>query len=381
MNIDLFNKFEIIDLYRAYYDCRKNKRNTKVAIEFEIELEKNLQELYLDIVNSNYQIGKSICFITTYPKVREIFAWNFRDRIVHHLLYNKLNRLFEKGFVYDSCASQKWKWVLFAQNRLYKHTQRASNNFTRKVYYLQMDIKNFFTSIDKNILEKLLGKKIPKGLYLNLLLQVLWHSPTENFYYKWDKNLYTKVKKSKSLFFTSKEKWLAIWNLTSQFFANIYLNELDNFVKRTLKCRYYVRYVDDFVLLSTDKEELKIFREQIKYFLQEKLLLIAHPNKIIMQEISQWINFVWAVIKPYHRYLRNRTYWNLQKKIDELSLVTNFKTKEALKIKLSQLNSYMWFMKHTNYKKRFIKLYNKNKIVLNKYFTLNLDRMIFVLRE
>jgi len=116
-----FNNFEIIDLYNAYYDCRRNKRNTKNALDFEMDLENNIFQLYNDLKSWKYEIGTSICFISQFPKPREIFAANFRDRVVHHLVYNKIESIFSKKFVYDSSASQKGKWVLFAQNRLYKH--------------------------------------------------------------------------------------------------------------------------------------------------------------------------------------------------------------------------------------------------------------------
>jgi len=376
-----FNDFSITDIYLAYYDCRKNKRNTKNALEFEINLEENLLNLYNDLISNKYNIWTSICFIIVFPKPREIFAANFRDRIVHHLVYNKIEKLFSKWFVYDSSASQKWKGVLFSQRRTYKHMQSITQNFKLRWYYLQMDIKNFFPSIDKNILEKLLLKKIPKWFFRDLTIQILRHSPINDFDFRWNKYLYTKIKKYKSLFFTPKDKWLAIWNLTSQLFANIYLNELDNYIKRDLKCKYYQRYVDDFVILSLDNDELKILREKIKRFTIKYLDIEVHPNKIIMQRIDQWINYIWAVIKPYCIYTRNRTYWNFENILNKYKnkvLNKQFIDKERF---LSQLNSYMWFIKHSNYKKRFLMIYNKYKFYLDKYFNLNIVRMCFVLRD
>lgn len=349
-----FNDFCLEDLYKAYYDCRKNKRNTKTALEFEYNLEENILSLYDDLMNWKYNIGKSLCFITTNPKPREIFAANFRDRIIHHLLYKKIESIFSLSFVYDSAASQKQKWILFARNRVYKHMQKSSKNFKSQVFYLQIDIKSFFMSIDKNILERLITKKLKKWFYRDLTLKVLWHNPTTNFLYKWDKKLYTKLKKSKSLFFVWKNKWLAIWNLTSQLFANIYLNELDNYIKRDLKCLYYSRCVDDMILLSSDKNKLKYMREKIKTFLKKELLLELQPSKIVMQDIRQWINYLWAIIKPYCIYTANRTYNNFLKVIFSIN-TTRIMTREEKNKKLSQLNSYMGFIKHSSYKKRFIK--------------------------
>ena len=381
MNNTYFNLFDINDLYQAYYDCRKNKRNTKNAISFEIDLENNIIELYNDLKFWNYRIWTSICFITTFPKPREIFAANFRDRIVHHLLYNKIEKLFSKWFVYDSSASQKWKWILFAVKRTYNHMQSITDNFKKDWYYLQMDIKNFFPSISKDILYDLLIQKIPYWFYRDLTKQVLYHNPTKDFEYRWDKNLYTKIKKYKSLFFTPENKWLAIWNLTSQLFANIYLNELDNYIKRELKCSYYQRYVDDFIILDLDNNKLKTIRKKIKIFTKDKLNIEVHPNKIIMQRIDQWINYVWTIIKPYHLYIRNRTYWNFENILYKYKLdIINNKNIDKTKL-LSQLNSYMWFLKNTKYKKRFVIIYNKYKKYLDEYFVLDLLRMCFVLRD
>lgn len=269
--------------------------------------------MYNNIKNNKYKVTKSICFISKYPKAREIFAANFRDRIVHYLIVNKIENIFSKRFVFDISASQKWKWVLFAQKRLYLHMKRVTKNFKEEAYFLQMDMKNFFCSINKKILENEFKNYIPEWIYRNLVLKILYHDPTTDFLFKWNKKSYTLIKKYKSIFFTPKNKWLAIWNYTSQFFANIYLDKLDNYIKRELKCKFYSRYVDDFVLLSRNKNELKIWREKIKSYTKEFLDIEVNGRKIIMQKVSQWINYVWVVLKPYCIYLRNRTYWNFER--------------------------------------------------------------------
>lgn len=176
-----FNSFSIKDIYKAYYDCRKRKRNTKNALQFELNLEENLFDLYNDIKNNKYKVTKSIYFISKYPKAREIFAANFIDRIVHHLIVNKIENIFSKRFVFDSSASQKWKWVLFAQKRLYLHMKRVTKNFKEEAYFLQMDMKNFFCSINKKNLENEFKNYIPEWIYRNLALQILYHDPTTDF--------------------------------------------------------------------------------------------------------------------------------------------------------------------------------------------------------
>lgn len=173
---------------------------------------------------------------------------------------------------------------------------------------------------------------------------------------------------------------MAIWNYTSQFFANIYLDKLDNYIKRELKCKFYSRYVDDFVLLSRNKNELKIWREKIKSYTKEFLDIEVNGRKIIMQKVSQWINYVWVVLKPYCIYLRNRTYWNFERilyKYKKDFLNNNVVDKNLI---LSQLNSHMWFMKNINYKSRFLKILSKYEIFLSYYFIFDDEKNIFRLR-
>ena len=146
------HEFTFQELYKAHKDCRKRKRNTINALKFEVDLESSLEELLISLNNKTYKPTRSVCFSITDPKPREVFAADFKDRVIHHLLYNHLNPIYEKIFIYDSFACRKDKGTLRAVQRLQSFTRKITNNSKDKVCYLQLDIHNFFMSIDKEIL-------------------------------------------------------------------------------------------------------------------------------------------------------------------------------------------------------------------------------------
>lgn len=153
-------KIALKDIFKAYYDCRKNKRKTKQQLEFEYNLEENCIQLHNDIITGKYKIQESICFIITKPKPREVFAASFRDRIVHHLIINKLNKLFEQEFISNTFNCRKKKGVLCGVKQLQEDIRKCSNNFTKPCYIAKFDFKNFFMSINKPLLWKMLRKFI-----------------------------------------------------------------------------------------------------------------------------------------------------------------------------------------------------------------------------
>ena len=212
------------EVLRAYISCRKNKRNTVNQIKFELNVENNLYNLYTELKNETYRPGRSICFVVTYPKLREIFAADFKDRIVHHLLVARLEPYYEKRFIYDSYACRKDKGAHKAVLRLRKFSRQNK-------YYLQIDVKNFFTSIDKNTLYSIFLKGKFNKETRSLLKKMIFHDPTSNYYLKGDGNLFSKIPPCKSLFYTPKNRGLPIGNLTSQFFANVCLTEVDQSIK------------------------------------------------------------------------------------------------------------------------------------------------------
>jgi len=236
-------------LYRAYLDCRKTKRNTPAALRFEMNVEAELYHLQLELQERTFHPSTSECFITSTPKLREVFAAAFRDRITHHLLVRALERRWEPVFIYDSYASRPGKGIHLAVQRLQQFTRQATRNATQPAWYLQLDIRNFFMTIRKPILDDLVAARCPDEALRWLAHTLIFHDPTTDYRQTCAPALWRGLPRHKSLFGAPPDCGLPIGNLTSQFFANVYLNGLDQFVKHTLKCRWYLRYVDDFLLL------------------------------------------------------------------------------------------------------------------------------------
>ena len=294
------------ELVRAYFDCRKNKRNTTSALEFEQSLESNLCKLYDELITGSYKTGKSICFVITHPKSREVWAADFRDRIVHHLLYNKIGARFENSFVADSCACIKGRGTLYGAKRLDAKIRSITKNWTRPAYYLKLDLANFFVAINRDILWGLLTKKIAEPFWLNLTHKVLFHDPRQNYEFQGHTESIELVPLHKRLTSHPAHLGLPIGNLSSQFFANIYLNELDQFVKHQIGAKHYIRYVDDFVLLHESAQWLNDAKGRIEQFLAERLDAKINPKKTILQPIDRGVDFVGQVIKPWRRNARRR---------------------------------------------------------------------------
>ncbi len=376
------NKQLLYDLFEAYYDCRKNKRNTTNSIHFELNYESNIIKLWQDILNDRYEIWKSIAFIVEKPVKREIFAWDFRDRIIHHYVINKLNLYFEKYFIFDSYSCRVWKWTLFWIKRVEKFIRSCSENYTKDCYVLKLDIQWFFMSIDKDILYKKLKEFISCSEWLQsvttelitwLVEKIIYNDSTKSCIIKWNSLDWQGLPKSKSLFFTKGNTGLPIWNLTSQVFANFYLDKLDKFIKQKLKIKYYGRYVDDMVLVHKDNEYLKYCKKEINLFLINELKLTLHPNKIYLQHYSKWVLFLWSYIKPYRNYLRNKTKWNIFQKIQVLNNViteNKWKMNNNISQKFRQtINSYIWLIKWNNsYKLRKKILLNQVSVYFWNYF-------------
>lgn len=360
----------INDLFLAYYDARKNKRNTKEQIKFECELEKNIFSLANDLYNWNYKISPSIFFIQEKPVKREVFASPFRDRIVHHLLYNKFYDIFDKNFIFDSYSCRVWKWTHLWVKRLNKFIKSCSNNYKGESYILKLDIKWYFMSMNKQKLYEIIINKISKynikdfSFWEKLIKDIVFHDYTKNAIFKWKKENYIWLPKSKSLFFSSENCWLPIWNLTSQLFSNIYLDWFDKFVKYILKCKYYGRYVDDFVIVHEDKDFLKSLIPQIRNYLKNELFLELHPKKIYLQNYKKWVLFLWSYVKPYRNYIRKRTLWFFIEKIKYLNNLiyeNNNKLNYFIASQfLSIMNSYLWIIRHYN-------TYKIRKKILFKY--------------
>lgn len=348
--------FTLPKLYQAYISCRKRKRKTINALKFELNLESNLLYLKKELESRTYQPKRSICFVVTYPKTREIFAADFSDRIVHHLLVAEIEPYFEKTFIYNSFACRKEKGAHKALKKLRQSLNKITNNQTKNAFYAQLDILSFFTSIDKNVLYETIESKIIKlkrhqawkEEIFYLLKTIIFYDPTKNFVVKGRRALFEKLPPQKSLFGVPSDKGLPIGNLTSQFFANVYLDSLDQFVKRELKIKFYFRYVDDLVLLSCDLSELRKWRNKIDCYLKVKLKLHLHPDKDAYGSVYQGIDFVGYIIKPDYILSRKRVVNNLKTKLYFFDQVSRPPTKDEIKQAVAMINSYFGHFRYCN---------------------------------
>ena len=361
MQMELFDSLdygsvELEEVFRAYYDCRKNKRRTINALAFEADFEDNLIELWKDINSRKYTPGKSIAFIVTEPVKREVFAADFRDRIVHHLIINKLNHLFEAQFINDSYSCRDGKGTQFGIQRVAEFIRECSADYTKDCYILKMDIQSFFMSIDKNILFKRLREFVldqyheqDQLLIIELIYKVIFNNPEDNCLIKGKKSDWKGLPKSKSLFFVPQDKGLPIGNLTSQIFANFYLNFFDKFVTETCNVKYYGRYVDDFVIVHQDKGFLISLIPKLREFIKAELNLTLHPKKIYLQHYSKGVKFIGAVVKPNREYIGNRTKGKLYAKLTQLNkeLEKNPNpSPDSIAQAVASINSYLGFMIH-----------------------------------
>ena len=307
----------ISELFQAYYDCRVSKRNSASALAFEENLESNLLELYEELVDGSYTPGQSICFVVEHPKVREVWAAEFRDRIVHHLLYNKVADRFHRRFIADSYACIPGRGTHKAVARLEHMSRSITCNWQKPAFVLKMDVANFFVSIDKEILDSLLSKHIHEAWWLSLCRKILHHDPVVGAKFQSPYKLLCKVPRHKSLLH-SDGRGLPIGNLSSQFFANVYMDTLDQYAKHCLKLRRWVRYVDDIVVMSTCSKSLSDTVVKVDEFLSTNLRMQLQPKKTSINKLDLGFDALGYVIRPYARYVRRSTLRNAAVKLDAM---------------------------------------------------------------
>jgi retron-type reverse transcriptase len=308
------------ELVQAYLDCRRTKRNSQSALAFEIDLERNLFDLEEELRSGTYRPGRSFCFVITRPKPREVWAAQFRDRIVHHLLYNRIAPSIHARFITDSCACIPGRGTMYGAQRLEAKVRCLTQGWTKHAFYLKCDVSNFFVSIDKRVLGDLISKHVQEPWWCALAHQILFHDVREDYEYRGSPALLERVPRHKRLAEQPATHELPIGNLSSQFYANIYLNELDQFIKHQLRCKHYIRYVDDFVLLSKSTAWLSDAKEQIEQFLTLRLNIHLNPAKTILQPASRGIDFVGQVILPRRRVTRPRTLRSALHRTSEIAL-------------------------------------------------------------
>lgn len=305
-------------IVRGYYEARRNKRNTASQSLFESNLFMKLAALTAAIFNFTYNVSRSIAFIIFNTVMREVFAAQFVDRIVHHLLYDWLSPIFEPLFIEDSYSCRKGKGTDYGVRRLQHHIRSVSRNGTRPCWILKLDLSGYFMSIVRQklydiivdtVLRKGLDRRPEWPIIRFLLRKVIFNDPTKGCRVKGKKSEWKGLPRNKSLFWALIGCGLPIGNLTSQLFSNIYLNVFDQYVKKVLKVKHYGRYVDDFYIVAGSKEELLALIEPIRMFLLDELGLTLHPRKIVLKRSEEGITFLGKTIvngrvRPCRRTVR-----------------------------------------------------------------------------
>jgi len=300
LDIVTTNQYEELCSYEnlelAFKRARKGKTLKPYVIEFEENLKQNLLQLRNELTMQTYQPQPLKTFILRDPKTRKISKSDFRDRIIHHAICNIIEPIFQKTFIHDSFANRIGKGTPNAIKRFDIFKRKSSQNNTKKCYVLKADIKSYFQTVDHEILLEILSKRIEDKQIMLLITKILRNYETKD-----------------------QHKGMPLGNLTSQFFANVYLNELDQFVKHKLRAKYYIRYVDDFVILNQSKKKLQEHMIQINKFLLEQLKLTLRPDKSQIIKLEKGINFLGFRIFYHHKLLVKRNMRKFTKKLQKMS--------------------------------------------------------------
>ncbi|MFA5355630.1 MAG: reverse transcriptase/maturase family protein [Candidatus Paceibacterota bacterium] len=317
MKIQLGHKFEDIadadNLLEAWREFLRGKGNKPDVQEFSLCLMNNILSLHRDLINHKYKHGGYRCFKIKDPKARTIHKASVRDRLLHHAAYRLLYPFFDRIFISDSFSCRKNRGTHKSLNRFRSFACIVSKNNTKTCWILKGDVKKFFASVDQDILLEILRKYIPDEDIICLLREIIFSFRSVEY-----------------------GTGLPLGNLTSQLFANVYMNEFDQFVKHKLKIEYYIRYADDFVILSENKEDLKNKIGPIGDFLRIKLKLTLHPDKIFIKTLLSGMDFLGWKHFFNHRIIRNTTRLRAIKRIKDSDYNS------------ATLNSYFGLLGHGN---------------------------------
>ena len=265
----------VSNLLDAWNEFKRGKRKKHDVADFEMHLEDRIFKLHRELTDKTYVHDPYLDFYICDPKRRHIHKATVRDRVLHQAIFRVLYPIFDRHFIFDSYSSRNGKGTHAGVERLVSACRKEADNWRGAAYALKCDVRKFFDSIDLKILRELIGKKVSDP-------HMLWL-----------------VDLTLSSFEKEKGKALPLGNVTSQLFANVYLNELDQFAKHILKARHYFRYCDDFIIVSKDKMKLKKMIPKIREFLKENLKLDLHPNKVEIRKVRQGIDFLGYVTLPH----------------------------------------------------------------------------------
>ena len=363
----------LFDLYIAYYDAARHKHRMAYVVKFERDLRENLEELCDDMLTRRYQAQPSKCFVIDYPKKREVFAAMFRDRIVHHLYFRYTHQMFERTFIADSYSCIEGRGTHYGVDRLRQHIRQASLNWTQPCYAMNLDIRGYFMHINRKKLLEIATESlrtmathkvgmtdeipIPSGVLLTpatrwrdirdmhfilwLTEQIIMLDPMENCIIVGDESDWDGIDHAKCMRYVQPGLGLPIGNLTSQLYSNVYLNPLDQFVKRDILCEHYGRYVDDSAMVDACREWLLAQVPKVREFLADELGLQLHMGKLHVREVSQGVEFLGAFVKPYRDYISNKTLARIEQNVKTIDL-RDIGHAEA------SINSYLGVLSHSS---------------------------------
>lgn len=335
------NLVNIENLFFAWEGFKKDKKKKEDVLEFEKIMETEIFKLHRELISYTYRHSGYIGFYISDPKRRHIHKAIVRDRVLHHAIMNILYPLYDKIFIHNSFSCRVGKGTHKGVDAMRSMLLKASNNNTKNVFILKCDIQKFFDSVDHNILIRILRERIKDEKLMNLLIEVI------DSFDGSQSNLFER-------------KGLPIGNLTSQLFANVYMDKFDQYMKHILKVKYYARYTDDFVVISDNKDYLLSLITTISLFLSHELKLTIHPKKIEIRKYSQGVDFLGYVVFPYHTQVRKRTLRRVRRKLDiKMKL---YRADQIDKTKLdATLMSYLGVLSHAN-------TYRFSEQIKNEYF-------------
>jgi retron-type reverse transcriptase len=328
---------EFENLYEAYLKARKNKRFRQEVLKFSARLEENLISIQEELRNGTYQVREYRQFIVTEPKKRLIMSLRFRDRVIQWAIYRQLNPFFDKQFIRDSFACRAGKGTHRALKRL-QYWLRKADRSGQRWYCLKMDISKYFYRVDHAVLMRILARKIKDKDLLGLLGEIV-NCRNCAFGLPLDANIDDATTRLP-------ECGMPIGNLTSQMFANLYLNEADSYIKHELRQHYYIRYMDDMLILSDNKTELHEVKANVERFLNERLKLRLN-NKTSLRPAYLGIDFVGFRVWPTHIKLRKTSAKKMKRGLKRIKKQYEERRKTLDQIR-PNIASYFGAFKHFN---------------------------------
>lgn len=380
----------MLDLYAAFICAKRHKAKKPYVLHFERNLKENIESLCDDLWTRRYKPEPSTCFVIQRPKKREVFAAQFRDRIVHHLYYNYTHELFERTFIQDTYSCIPGRGTHYGIERMTQHIRQESHNWQRPCYALKIDIRGYFMHINRSRLLDIATASllrmadhrangsmtwrdvIDMDFILWLTHEIVLLDPTDGCRHVGSPSEWDDVDASKLMANAPADCGMPIGNLTSQLFSNVYMNPFDQMVKRVLYFMHYGRYVDDSATISSDRQRLADAIPVMRDFLRDELCLDMHMGKTQIIDVRYGVEFLGAFIKPYRTYICNRSLSRIRQ---EAADVMHMGRGQAFRT----VNSLLGVMSHYSSYNLRMEIFTQQHIL--RYGTFDCDMTTFTLSK